>query len=163
MMIAKEKFEQMNHAAAMRELDRALAYFTSALDDIPDHQPSIEGKNRALELKGQFEDALRQAEWTATFVGPSAKEFIFLARELEERGDKDAALVRYRQAVNMEPRNSEGYAAIAAFLIREGNEPEAIRYLEQGQNLRPRDPWITEQLIKRGVQPAVPTRTISTP
>ena len=163
MMIAEEKFKQMNHAAAMRELDRSIAYFNSALDDTPDYQVSIEGKNRALELKGQFEDALKQAEWTAKYVGPSAREYIFLARELEERGDKDGALLRYRQAVTMEPKNIEGYVAMAQFLIRERNEPEAVRYLQEAHTINPRDEWVVEQLNKRGMLPIVPARTAAVP
>ena len=93
-LLAKEKFQQMNHAAAMREVDAAVAYFTAAIDAQPGHQASLEGKNIALELKGQFDEALKHAEWAAEFVGPSARQYVFLAQELEERGDRDGALLR---------------------------------------------------------------------
>jgi tetratricopeptide (TPR) repeat protein len=163
MMIAIDKFEQMNAAAAMRELDRAVAYFSSAIDDTPGHQASLEGKNRALELKGQFDEALKQAEWSLKFIGPSSRQFLFLARELEERGDKDGALLRYRQAIAAEPRNADAQVAMAKFLLREGNEPGAIHYLQQAHRLNPRDPWVTEQLTSRGVLPVVPAAGAGAP
>jgi tetratricopeptide (TPR) repeat protein len=162
MMIAREKFEQMNHAAAMRELDRAIACFDSAIDDVPGHQASLEGKNRALELKGQFQEALKHTEWAATFVGPSARQYIFLARELDERGDKDAALLRYQQAISMEPDNAEPHVAIAQFYLRTKNEPAAIRHLQAAYDLNPKDAWVHEQLSSRGALPQM-IRTTKAP
>jgi tetratricopeptide (TPR) repeat protein len=162
MMIARDKFEQMNYAAAQRELDQSIEYFTSAIEDVPGHQPSLEGKNRALELKGQFDEALQHAEWTVAFVGPSARQYVFLAREMEERGDKDAALTRYRQAVAMEPNNKEGHVALARFLIREHHEPAAIPHLQEAHRLDPKDAWVTEQLVSRGVLPRVASGTART-
>lgn len=163
MMIAKAKFEEMNPAAAKRELDRALGYFDSAIDDVPGHQASLEGKNRALELKGQFDAALAHAEWTLTFVGPSARQYLFLARELDERGDKDGALLRYRQAVAAEPNNAAAHVAIAQFLIREGDEPAAIPHLQEAHRLNPRDAWVSDQLASRGVLPVVPAKSAASP
>jgi tetratricopeptide (TPR) repeat protein len=151
MMIAKEKFEQMNHAAAMRELDRAIAYFESAIDDVPGHQASLEGKNRALELKGQFDEALKHAEWAVKFVGPSARQFIFLGRELEERGDRDSAFLRYRQAVAMEPENADAHVAMAEFLLRVKNEEGAVHHLQEAHRLNPKDRWVADQLGARGM------------
>ncbi len=162
-LVAREKFEQMNHAAAQRELDRAIEYYTSAIDAVPGHQASLEGKNRALELKGQFDEALQHAEWTVAFVGPSAKQYIFLARELEERGDKDGALLRYRQAVAMEPNNKEGPVALAQFLMREHSEPVAIHFLQEAYRIDPKDEWVAEQLANRGVLPRVPVQTAAAP
>ncbi len=163
MMISRDKFTQMNHAAAMRELDHGLAYFTSAIDDVPGHQASSEGKNRTLELKGQYEAALEQAEWTLKFVGPSARQYLFLARELEERGDKDGALLRYRQAISAEPGNPEPYSAMARFLLRERDEPGAIQHLREAYRLNPRDAWVAEQLTIRGVLPVVQTGRATAP
>ncbi|MEK6675249.1 MAG: tetratricopeptide repeat protein [Planctomycetota bacterium] len=163
MMIAQEKFEEMNHAAAARELDRAIAFFDSAIDDVPGHQPSLEGKNRALELKGQFSEALRHTEWAVKFVGPSAKQYIFFGRELEERGDMDAALLRYHQAVTMEPTNPEAHIAFAKFLLKADNEPMAIHHLKTAHELNPKDAWVTEQLVSRGVIHRASTRKTAAP
>lgn len=162
-MLAREKFKQMNHAAAMRELDAAVAYYSQALQVRPAHQASIEGLNVALELKGEFDEALKRAEWTATFVGPSAKQYIFLASELEERGDVDGALLRYRQAVAVEPQNPTGHVAFAKFLLRHGNEGAAIHHLQVAYRADPLDEWVVDQLAARSALPPLTTGDDKTP
>jgi len=162
-MLAKQRFAQMNHAAAMREVDAAIGYYTAAIDECPGHQASIVGKNIALELKGQFAEALRHAEWAVEFVGPSAKQYLFLAEELDQRGDKDGALVRYRQAVAIEPKNAAAHVAFGMFLLRCENEPAAIEHLQTAHRLDPTDPWVVELLSSRGVLPAVTTKSRAAP
>ncbi len=162
-MLARDKFQQMNHAAAMRELDSAVAYYSQALDVHPAHRPSIEGKNVALELQGQFDEALKHAEWTAEFVGPSAGQYVFLASELEERGDVDGALLRYRQAVAMEPDDLEAHTAFARFLLRHNNEAAAIHHLQLAYKLSPLDEWVVEQLATRGALPPLAAGGDETP
>ena len=149
-MVAKEKFAQMNPAAAFRELDAAIAYYSRGIEAHPGHQSCLEGKNIALELKGQFEQALKQAEWAAEFVGPSARQQIFLASELEERGDFDGALLRYQQAVAMEPKNPGAHQAFAEFLSRHNQETAAAYHFEQA-NL-----WSSpgRRLVQRAPSPA---------
>ena len=154
-MLARERFAQMNHAAAMREVDEAIGYFTQAIDVDPSHQPSIEGLNTALELKGQFDEALAKAEWAVRFVGPSANQYVYLASELEERGDLDGALLRYRQAVSIDPANTAAHIAFAKFLIRNNNEPAAIHHLQAAYRLNPLDRWVLDQLASRGAVPAL--------
>jgi tetratricopeptide (TPR) repeat protein len=162
-MIARERFEQMNHAAAMRELDKAIGYYTQAIEVYPGHQASIEGKNVALELKGQFDEALKHAEWAAKFVGPSAKQYVFLAEELEERGDVDGAMLRYRQAVAVEPDNPKAHVAFARFLLRSKNEPAAVHHLQLAYRLDPSDDWVVDQLAARGAVPPLAPETARTP
>ncbi len=152
-MLARQKFEQMNHAAAMRELDGAVAYYSQAIEVHPGHQASLEGKSVALELKGQFGQALEHAEWAAQFVGPSARQYIFLARELEERGRVDDALLRYRQAVAMEPANFDAHVTLAEFLLRNNSEKAAVHHLRVAYRLNPRDEWVTDQLAARSAIP----------
>ena len=152
-MLAKEKFAQMNHAAAFRELDSAIEYYSRAIEEHPGHQASLEGKSIALELKGQFEKALKHVEWVAEFVGPSARQYIFLADELEQRGDLDGALLRYRQAVAIEPKNADGHVAFAKFLLRNHNERAAMSQLAEANRLNPKDPWVAEQLARQSLPP----------
>ncbi len=161
-MVARLKFEQRNHPAAFRELDRAIAYYERALDVRPGNLACTEGLNTALELKGQFERALQNAEWTAKFVGPRAKQHIFLAREYEKRGDHDAALLRYRQAVVMEPNNAEAHVAIADFLIRHRQDAAAIHHLRAALRIEPHNTWAREQLAARGAL-APPVQTMADP
>jgi tetratricopeptide (TPR) repeat protein len=148
-MVAKEKFAQMNPAAAFRELDAAIEYYSRGIEAHPGHQACLEGKNIALELKGQFEEALKHAEWAAEFVGPSARQQIFLASELEERGDFDAALLRYQQAVAMEPKNAAAHVAFAEFLKRHNMDDAAARQLQEAERLNPRGRRIAQRTATR--------------
>lgn len=152
-MLARERFEQKNQAAAMRELDAAISYFSQALDVFPGHQPSIEGMSEALELKGEYDKALAKAEWAVEVVGPTADQYMFLARKLEERGDVDGALKRYRQAVAVEPKNATAQVALAKFLLRQDNEQAAIKHLQAAYRLNPSDDWVVDQLAARGAVP----------
>lgn len=162
-MIARRRFEEMNRAAAMRELDAALGFYSQALDVYPGHQASIEGKTQALELKGRFDEALEHAEWAVEFVGPSAKQYMFLAKELEERGDVDGALVRYRQAVAVEPQSADAHVALARFLLRNDNESAAIGHLQAAYRLDPSDPWVLDQLAARRAIPSLADERARTP
>jgi Tfp pilus assembly protein PilF len=105
-------------------------------------QPALWGKNMALELKQQFEAALDVAQWAAEFVGPSARQQIFLAREMEERNDLDAALLRYRRAVSMEPRSAYAHAVLARFYVRVGKNNRAIYHLRTAYRLDPSEPGV---------------------
>lgn len=154
-MLAREKLHQMNRPAALRELDSAVAFFSRVLHLHPGHIAALEGKTTALELKGRFDDALKEAEWAAKFVGPAAKHYVFLAKELEERGDVDGALLRFRQAVAIEPENSTAHVAFARFLFRHNNETSAVRHLQAAYRLNPTDAWVTDQLVARSALPAL--------
>jgi len=157
-MVAKQKFRERNQAAAFRELDNAVAYYRRAIDDVPGHQASLEGLNIALELKGQFEEALKHAYWTAEFVGPSARQFVFLGNELEQRGDFDGAMLRFRQAVTVEPRNAQARIAMAKFLIRHNQSEAAEDELVEASVLDPSNTWVREQLVERGLAGTTPQR-----
>jgi tetratricopeptide (TPR) repeat protein len=163
MMQARENFREINHAAAMRDVDAAIAYYGAAIDVRPGHQASLEGKNTALELKGQFDEALQHAEWVAEFVGPSAKQYVYLAREHEERGDDDSALLRYRQAVAVETDSPLAHRAIAKFLLRNNNEPAAVHHLQAAYRLDPKDKWVFDELVARGAVPPLASRVQETP
>lgn len=152
-ILARQRFERKNHPAAMREVDEAIAYFTRAIDAYPGHQASIEGKTIALKLKGQFGLALEHVEWAAEFVGPSAKQYVLLAAELEERGDEDGAFLRFRQAVAIEPRSAAAHRAFAEFLLRNDNERMAVYHLKRAYRLNPRDQWVMDQLVARSALP----------
>ena len=162
-MLARDKFSQTNYTAAEREVDRAITYYTRAIDAHPGHQASLEGKRIALRLKGQFDEALEHAQWAAEFVGPSAQQYMLLAEELEERGDDDAALLRYRQAVAMEPDNAEAHVAFAEFLIQYGNEDAAVHHLQRAYRIDPRNTRVVDELVKRGALPPLTAPQERTP
>lgn len=162
-MLARQKFAQRNEAAAMRELDAAIGYYRQAIDASPGHQAAIEGLNIALELKGQFDEALKTAEWAAKFVGPAAKQYLFLAQELEERGDIDGALLRYRQAVAVEPNSAEAHRTFAKFLLSHDNEEAAVYHLQTAYRLDPANAWVVDELAARGALPHLTAEETSAP
>ena len=150
MVLARKKFELGNRAAALREADRAVEYFSRSIDAHPGFQPALLGKNRALELKGQFEEALRTAHWAARYVGPSAEQYLFLAAEYEERGDLDGALLRCRQALAIEPYNPAAHKAIGMLHLRAGNRSVAIEALMESLRLDPTQQDVADQLRSMG-------------
>lgn len=154
-LLAREKFDRQEHAAALREVDQAIDYYSQALEVHPGHQPSLKGKNVALELKGQFDAALKHAEWAAEFVGPAARQYIFLAREREERGDEDGALLAYKQAVAVESDSVEAHVAFAIFLLKHDHEAEAVHHLQNAYRLNPTDEWVMDELASRGMLPTL--------
>lgn len=162
-MLAQERLDDLNYAAAMRELDLAEGYFRRAIDTAPAYQPAHEGLNQTLELKGEYAAALKQAEWSAENVGPSAKQSIFLARELEKRGDMDAALLRYRQAVAMEPQNPRPHVALGVFYKKLGDRKEALAEFQAAQQLNPRDQYVMDQVADLTAAPRQPAPRSSAP
>ena len=147
---AKQRLAEENQPAALRELDRAINYFARAIKAHPGLQQAWRGKNEALELKGRADLALRDAEWAMAFVGPSARQQLFLAGELEERGDLDGALLRYRQAVAMEPNNPRAHAEFGTFLHRMENDEMAIVHLNRAYTLSPVEPGVAKLLTELG-------------
>ena len=146
----KRNMSDGNSPAALRELDRAIWYFSGAIESHPGMQAALAGKNRALELKGQYDKALGEAEWASAFVGPRAREQVYLARELEERGDYDGALLRYRQAVAMEQDSAMAHVAFGEFLHKRGNIPMAIVHLRAAYKINPLEPGAAKMLTSLG-------------
>ncbi len=153
MYFSRDQFARQNVPAAMREVDQAVAYYQRAIDASPGFQAALLGKNLALELKGQFEAAVAVAEWAAEFVGPSARQQMFLASEMEERGDLDAALLRLRQAVAMEPDNAAAHESIGGLYLRSGKPELALRHLNRANRLDPGRPDTLALLEELGASP----------
>jgi tetratricopeptide (TPR) repeat protein len=158
MYFAREQFSRRNVPAAMREVDQAIEYYQRAIDAAPGFQAALLGKNIALELKGQFEDAVRVAEWAVDFVGPSARQQMFLASEMEERGDLDAALLRLRQAVAMEPDNAAAHEALGGLYARTERNELALRHLYRAYRLEPGRPATMAYLEQLGAPPPPSSR-----
>lgn len=153
---SREQFARRNVPAALREVDQAIAFYHRAISADPGFQAALMGKNTALELKGQYEKAVQVAEWAVEFVGPSARQQLFLAQEMEERGDLDAAHLRFRQAVAMEPNNPEAHEALGRFYYRTGQTNLAIGHLNRASLLDPNRPRLVDLLTELGAQPQPP-------
>ena len=153
MYFSRESFARRNVPAAMREVDQAIAYYQRAINADPGFQAALMGKNSALELKGRFEQALEVAQWAVDFVGPSARQQLFLAQEFEERGDMDSAHLRLRQAVAMEPNNPDAHQALGSFYYRTGQKNLAIGHLTRANLLDPNRPGLAGMLTELGAPP----------
>lgn len=147
---AKKQLELRNSPAAERELERAVDYYSRAISVNPSYRPAIIGKNRALELRGQYEEALSTAHWAARYVGPSAEQYVFLGKEYEERGDLDAAFLRYRQAYKLEPFNPLPHKAIGLLYRKTGHEQAAIEALMRSLRLDPTQADVANALREMG-------------
>lgn len=150
MVFALRYIDDRNEPAAKREIDRAIWYFDRSIEAHPGFRASIIGKNRAEELKGQFEEALRTAHWAAQYVGPSADQFLWLGREYEERGDLDMALLRYRQAQVLDKENPKVYAAIGRVQYKAGKEEEGRAALHKALQLDPSNKAAADALREQG-------------
>lgn len=158
--LARRQFEDGHPAAALREIDRAVGYYDRVVHAQPGHRAGMKGMNTTLELRGAYEAALSQTRWSADNVGPSAEQQVWLAQEYEERGDHDAALRVFRQAVAMEPRNVAAHVAFADFLARRGNDPAAVAHYQTAYRLDPSNRQVADYLIARQ---ALPPMTMASP
>ena len=157
MMLARRQFAEGNRAAGLREVDRAIDYYDRAINASPGFRSAIEGKNRALELKGQFEEALRSAHWAATYVGPSVDQQIFLANEYEERGDLDGAMLRLRQGLAMDRDDPRIHRAFGDFFMRRGDRQRAAQAYRESFMLDPSQKDVVQKLYElEGVMPVAP-------
>jgi len=153
MHLAAEQFRLRNGPAALRYADFAVDYYARAINAYPGMEPALWGKNQALELKKRFEEALRVAEWAVEYITPTARQQIFLARELEQRHDPDAALLRYRQAVELEPASAYTHAELGRFYVRIGQKEEAREALMAAYRLDPAEPGVLDALREMDQMP----------
>ena len=59
---AARKFRDGDVAAARRELDTSIAYFTQAVKSWPNYMAAVEARNEALEARGKYDAALLTTE-----------------------------------------------------------------------------------------------------
>lgn len=149
---ALEYQDKGNREASLRHLEKAINYYDRAIKSYPGYRRALAGKNRALECRGEYAQALDTAEWASEYVGPSAKEQIFLAKEYAERGDVDRALLAYRQAVAMEPTNPTAHWALGFFYLDIGKQDLAVEHLRQSYSLDPTQTFVANTLVELGVE-----------
>lgn len=150
--LARDYLARDDQRAAGREIDKAINYYNRAIKSYPGYARALNGKNAALELRGSYNEALATAEWASRVVGPSARQQLFLARELAERGDADRALLAFRQAVAMEPDNPAAHWAIGTFYLDLGRRDEGIQHLQQAYRLDPGQAYVASELRRLGAE-----------
>ena len=158
--LAARKFREDNVAAACRDLDTAVVYFTQAVKSWPNYMEAVASKNEALEARGKYAEALALAEGVAHVNrGDVPDHFIYLGNEYRERGDYDNALRAYKIALASDPGSARAYANMGKLYERIGDLDLARDALSRAYELDGSDPGIAEELARLGtdsdVHPAV--------
>ncbi len=135
-----------NIPAAMREAKMAIIYYNRAITSFPGSQRALTGKTEALKMKGLYDEALETAEWASKNVGPSSTQQLFLAKELAARGDADKALLTFRQAIAMDPKNPDAHRELGFFLIKLERNDEGIEQLQESYRLNFNQPKVADEL-----------------
>lgn len=145
--LAARKLREGNPAAAYRELDTAIMYFTQAITSWPNYLEAIASKNEALEARGKYAEALELAQNVAeNNRGDAADHFVYLGNEYRDRGDWDNALRSYKTALATEPNHAGAYAAMGELYRRIGDEALAEDSLRRARELESRRSGGTEEV-----------------
>ncbi len=147
---AARKFRDGDVAAARRELDTALVYFTQAIKSWPNYMVAVASKNEALELRGKYDEAIAVAERVASNNRGQAEHFVFLGNEYRERGDYDNALRAYKLALSTDPTSSKAYACMGQLYQRVGNTALASDAFRRAYELNKGEPAAAEFLATHG-------------
>lgn len=151
--VAREKLREEDYPGAMRELDMAGYYFGLAIESYPGYMAAIQQKAEVLEMKGQYEDAIRLAIWAKDNVGTDRGQLIMLAQKLAEGGDYDSALVRLRQAVALNPDDAYVNAELGRFYVMIGRREDGIDSLQRAYRINPSEPGVLDMLAELGYAP----------
>lgn len=151
--VAREKLKMEDYPGAMRELDMAGYFFGLAIESYPGYMAAIQQKAEVLEMKGQYEDAVRLAIWAKDNVGTDRGQLIMLAQKLAEGGDYDNALIRLKQAVALNPNDSYANAELGRFYVMIGRREDGIDSLQRAYRLNPSEPGVIDMLAELGFTP----------
>jgi tetratricopeptide (TPR) repeat protein len=133
--LAEDRFRAGNARMGRRNLDDAIYYFDRAINAFPGYEEAVQGKKRALELRGEYDKAIAVLKESERLLGASAKSRIQIAQDYEQRGDTDNALLAYRQAVALEPLDAVAHAELGRFYKRIGRKDDAIAELTRAHRL----------------------------
>jgi tetratricopeptide (TPR) repeat protein len=145
---AERKFAEQDVPGALRELEEAIFYYGQAIEAYPGYAAAVEEKAAALELKGEYSEALKLSMWAKDNAGRTVRQLVNVAAEFEQRGDMDTALTRYRQAVAVEPDSALAHAELGRFLARRKRYDRALASMERAYQLDPSEPGVAADLAK---------------
>lgn len=138
-----------------RRWPEAEALARDALEDAPSEARADFYRALGIALGRQAEHADAIAAYQAAYAlrptdhdlrHRAAIEMIGVGRQLDERGESDAALARYREAVALAPEIPHGHHALIASLRNQGQRDEAIAALNAGLEWGPSDVHLGLQL-----------------
>jgi len=79
------------------------------------------------------------------FVSEAAKQYMFIARLLDEKGESERAMEFFRRVLEAEPLNKEAIFEVSSLYEKKGDFGKALEQLKEAANLFPQD---TDILIK---------------
>ncbi|UCD29229.1 MAG: tetratricopeptide repeat protein [Planctomycetota bacterium] len=145
-VIAAEKFREDNIAAACRELDTAIIYFTNTIKTWPNYMEAVASKNEALEARGKYDAALKLAQRVAQNNRGVSDHYIYLGNEYRERGDYDNALRSYKTALAINPESAKAYAAMGKLYLEIGDRALALDSFRRAYELNPYESGVNDHL-----------------
>jgi tetratricopeptide (TPR) repeat protein len=114
--------------------DRAIVAYEQALALHPQHPHALEALARLRETAGDADAALAAIDaLAAKATSPEirAEQQVRAARLLESRGDRDAAIERYKAALDANPRDLGTASALREAYVARGDVNAAIQLLER--------------------------------
>jgi tetratricopeptide (TPR) repeat protein len=115
-------------------VDRAQRCFERALEVDKGNATALEGIARVAALKGDTRAAVDAYESLAQSAKSPAEKLdilLKLARVLEDRGDRDAAIERYKQCLDVDPDSAVATARLRELYAARGDAQGAIELLQR--------------------------------
>lgn len=154
--VARQEFVMNDMPGALRNCDRAIAFFHKAIAAFPGYEKAIKGETEALRLRNKHQAALDIARWVAAQSGYRARKLILEAHEYATVGDLDNAQLSFKKATSVEPDNARAHAELGLFYLRLGNDAEAVKCLSRAYELNPGVPGVLQALLDLGAVPDYP-------
>lgn len=114
--------------------ERATRAYEAVLELDPGHAGALEALARLRETSGDANAALQAIEQLAAkATSPEAKaeQFLRAAKLLEQRGDRDGAIERYKLALDANPEDSGTAAQLRAAYVARGDVNAALQLIER--------------------------------
>jgi protein O-mannosyl-transferase len=91
----------------------------------------------ALLLKGQTDEAIRQAQEALRLKPDDAEAHINLGKALDKMGQTDEAIRQYREALRLKPNSANAFNNLGTALGEKGQTDEATRLFQEALRLKP--------------------------
>lgn len=151
-VMAERRFQQGDSIGARKRADRAVYYFTQAINSWPNYMAAISAKNEALEARGKYNQALDVAATAAENNRGIAEHYVYLADEYRQRGDYDNALRNYKVAISIDPEMARAYEGMGKLYRTVGDTALAMDSFARAAELDPRNTEVAEQIDQLNAQ-----------
>jgi len=145
-VMAERRFQQGDPVGARKRADRAIYYFTQAINSWPNYMAAVSAKNEALEARGKYDKALDVAATVAANNQGIAEHYVYLADEYRQRGDYDNALRNYKLAISIDPELARAHEGLGKLYRAVGETALAIESFARATELDPRNTEAADQL-----------------